>query len=230
MDTRKVQLHLKQFPLKEIQKIHEPYLQIGQIRNTHIKTGLTTILPGDCGDQQKPPHLLLLACSKSPVLTLEGASVPQFCSCCPRDGSPDLQACIQEVHRTTAKKAAVLNGQNPPSSYAPGPSPEEAGKNIHLLVYPRKKLNYVYSQLLSEGPSFNPPACKCWLWSSTSGPSQILAHPQLLGGTMNKEGGLDNHKALRDSQKSSQAEWQGSSPTWDHSLKTGRGKVVSYHA
>lgn len=93
---------------------------------------------------------------------------------------------------------------SPLSSYTPGPIKEEAGKNTHLPISPRKAFNYILSQLPCEDLAFKQTAStgRCWLWSWSSRlrHRQVSAYPQLQGGTKSK-GGWDNHKALRDNQE-----------------------------
>lgn len=148
---------------------------------------------------------------QSPWKEFKYTSGPQFCSRWPKDGSLDLQALIangtyiQEFHRTIESKEAVLRVRDHwlphPPRYTQEPREERASKTAHLPVSLGQALNYILFQLLSEGPPFNRPASRSWLQSSPLGHWQVLAHPQLLGGTKNKDGGLNNHKALKDSKE-----------------------------
>ena len=63
---------------------------------------------------------------------------------------------------------------------------EETGKKFHLPVPPGRHLNLL-SQLLPVGLISNKSASRQWLWFFPLGHWQVLAHPQLLGPTKNKE-------------------------------------------
>lgn len=75
-----------------------------------------------------------------------------------------------------------------------GSRTEVTGRIAHLPFSSWRGLNYILSLMLLEHPASNQPEPRCRLWSSPLGHWQVLAHPQLLGTTMFKNGSLDNHK------------------------------------
>ena len=76
---------------------------------------------------------------------------------------------------------------------------------IYLGSAQREQANMPIFQLLPEGPASNYHMSRCWLWSSPLGHWWVLAHPQLLEATKNKDSGLGNHKGLICNQKPSWA-------------------------
>ena len=74
-------------------------------------------------------------------------------------------------------------------------SAEGAGKTSSFIS-PWKGLSYILSQLLTESLAYNQPASEVLPVILPFWTLMILAHPQLLGATENKDGGLANHKDL----------------------------------
>ena len=74
-------------------------------------------------------------------------------------------------------------------------SAEGAGKTS-IFVFPWKGLSYILSQLLTESLAYNQPASEVLPVILPFWTLMILAHPQLLTATENKDGGLANHKDL----------------------------------
>lgn len=74
-------------------------------------------------------------------------------------GSGSQPIYIPKFPRTTETKEQFLMGaEAAPHGYTSKTSTEKAGKNVHLPFSPGKKLNYILSHLLSEGPASNQPA------------------------------------------------------------------------
>lgn len=86
-------------------------------------------------------------------------------------------------------------------SYIRGPSIEGAGITSYFPVSPWKGLKYTPFQLLPEDLTSYQPIYRHSVQLSPLGHRKVLAHPQLQGATKNKDGGLDNHKGLRDNQE-----------------------------
>ena len=66
-------------------------------------------------------------------------------------------------------------------------------------------------------------------WQSYKGSYHILAHPQLLWTIENVIGSWKITKIWEKRKSWGRIEWQGSSPTWGHSFKAGRGCCFNYY-
>lgn len=147
---------------------------------------MTVILPRDQGRQLASPYAIpTLGIFQVTSISQEGASThiwcPSFCICHLRDRSPIAWLCQQclysGVTQECNKQTKGLNRlKNTPAKRSPWFRHWWADKNAHLPGRP----NYIFSQLLLQGPAFNQAASMCWLKSFSLGHWWALAHPQLL--------------------------------------------------
>ena len=145
--------------------------------------------------------------------------VPCFCTCHPRDRPLDFLvlsangACIHwstglqqtkkqflnrhrnHVHlwQNSVPSRSVLREQ---AKQCPLKMSAEGAGKTSIFVFPWKGLSYILSQLLTESLAYNQLVSEVLPVILPFWTLMILAHPQLLGATENKDGGLANHKDL----------------------------------
>lgn len=161
------------------------------------------ILPGD-NETMYTCHAVSLqpaaCCQYLPGRSLCTRLSPSFCKCCPRVRSLEHLTLAHKSHRTTAIKEAFLNRHSSSHGYISGPSAERQTKvPIPLFLTGRGVSTFVPSCCLRiRLPISLHPGTE---WDPRLGYCLVLAHPQPLRATKNKEDDLDHHKALRYNQE-----------------------------
>lgn len=213
--------------LREIQKIAEWHLHSRWMR----KDSQTQ---GDChplhrlGSQQCLLHLLPIAHSKSPVSpqkVLEHTSVPQFLPLGWTLRSPGFDS----------------QGGRGPAFTSPTGLCQMKKRflgcrilQLHTWTKHRRNIENIMQFLLGRDFIMYFSCCclraqvpiNTHVGADRDPPLYCSGTPSTKAGTRNKEHGLDHHKALR-AKSSGQADWQGSSPPWDHLIRWGEEAALS---
>lgn len=135
--------HMKQFPLKKSKYYLSNSYTLGKQENTHIRTGPK-------GWDTLPLQTLL----QHSAITVGGnPQLPPSFSLRSQVGNPHInRACMDETHKTTASKAAVINRHK----HSPWPSPQGSGPRTLAAMpisqsFPERGLMCILQNLLPKG-------------------------------------------------------------------------------